>query len=417
MPVSSTRAPENGRKAMLIETPSMDARRLFVALKVAEVCNLACGYCYFFEKKDQSYRTAPAYINDEVLAETGRFLGVGAAQLGIPVVSVALHGGEPLMLGKERLVRACHILRREIEPHAELNLGIQTNGVLLDREWIEMLSATNVGLSVSLDGPKSVHDAARPDKRGRGSYDAVLAAIRLLQDAEKRGDIPSFGVLAVIDPNRSAAEYYDFFIRELGLRNLFIRPPAMSWETRDRDAVERVNRFLEELFTIWAAEDDPRIDIRTNVQAFRSFLHDAATTERVSHIVDLAQAISIRSNGDVCPDDSLPPLLPRYRDLGYNVRSHTLAEFYEDPVWYEINGSLVGPKNECGECSWFGICGGGEISNRFSEGSLFAKKSIYCDGYKALHKAAYDYVSRSIGAGGVLERLRLSQIAIASLTQ
>ena len=402
---------------MLIETPSMHARRLFVALKVAEVCNLACGYCYFFEKKDQSYRHAPTYISDDVLAATGRFLGQGAADLGLPIVSIALHGGEPLMLGKERLIKACRILRSEIEPFAELNLGVQTNGVLLDREWIDLLGSANVGLSVSLDGPKPVHDAARPDKRGRGSYDAVIAAIGLLQEAEARGDIPAFGVLSVIDPAHGAAEYYDFFVRKLGLRSVFFRPPATSWETIDRAAVDRVNRFLTDLFAIWTAEDDPTIDIRTNVQAFRPYLHPDATAERVSHIVGLAQAISVRSNGDVCPDDSLPPLLPRYRDLGYNVRSHSLAEFYRDPVWREINGSLLGPENECRECSWFGVCGGGEISNRFSEDALFFRKSVYCDGYRALHEAAFDYAAEAIGPALANERLGLSQAAIGGLSQ
>lgn len=400
---------------MLIETPSMDARRLFVALKVAEVCNLACGYCYFFEKKDQSYRSAPAYISAELVAAAGRFLGQGAADLEIPVVTIALHGGEPLMMGKKRLIEACEILRREIEPHAELVLGVQTNGVLLDEEWIELLTSVDVGISVSLDGPKAVHDAARPDKRGRGSYDAVVAAIRLLQAAEARGDIPSVGVLAVIDPDRSAAEHYDFFVRELGLRNVFFRPPAMSWDTTDQAAIARVNRFLIELFAIWAAEDDPGISIRTNVQAFRSLIHDDATAERVSQIVDLAQAISIRSDGDVCPDDSLPPLLPRYRNLGYNVRSHSLADFYRDPVWNEITSSLIGAENECKTCSWFGVCGGGEISNRFSESALFSRRSVYCDGYRDLHQAAYEYVANAIGPARTGERLKLAHDIIGGL--
>lgn len=400
---------------MWLRTAERAGRQLFVAFKVAEACNIACKYCYFFEKEDQSYIDSPRVMPDHVLTAAAQFLAHGARDLEIPTVSIAIHGGEPLLIGKRRFERVCNILRETISPHARLVLGVQTNGLLLDPEWIEVLSRTGCAVGVSVDGPREIHDAGRVDKKGRGTFDRVKRAIALLNSAVGAGRLPGFGVLSVVHPELSARDAYDFFVGELGVKRLYFRPPSMTWDQYDPHTARQVQAFLVDLFRIWAAKDDASVAIRPNVDALLPFIHDTTAVSRVDSTVDLAHAISIRSNGDVCPDDSLPPLSMRFRDRGFNVHNHSLAEFYEDDIWNEIHGSITDTGSECRGCEWFGVCGGGALSDRYSEATQFRRRSVYCDGYRALFDCAAQYASRSIGLEAVHRRKAAASEALMSV--
>ncbi|PVX28853.1 radical SAM protein [Sphingomonas pokkalii] len=383
-------------------------RQLYVAFKVAEVCNLACGYCYFFEQADQSHSTAPRYMSDTVVEQSARFLGLGAKALGIPNVALALHGGEPLMLGKKRFDRVCEILKAGVTPHATLRLAVQTNGVLLDQEWIELFAHHDIAIGLSIDGSREIHDAARPDKKGRGSFDRVVKALRLLQENESRGTIKKFGILSVIDPAMSCDDVYDFFFRELGAKSLYQRAPNLNWADSSESTIAHVNHFMAAMFNRWAYEDDAVVQIRHNIEALHPLLHDEGAFARVTNILDLTQAISIRSNGDVCPDDSLPPVSMRYRQLGTNVTNCSLETFYSLPIWNEINEALGENGSECRTCEWFGLCGGGPAVTRYHEEDKFSKRSVFCAGYKRLYEASREYVEQYLDPSDVRARMRLA---------
>ena len=51
-----------------------------------------------------------------------------------------LHGGEPLLLGRDRLRGILRTLRSWIDPVAQLDLRIHTNGVLLNQRLCTLFS-------------------------------------------------------------------------------------------------------------------------------------------------------------------------------------------------------------------------------------------------------------------------------------
>ena len=54
-----------------------------------------------------------------------------------------------------------------------------TNGVLLNEPTCKKLKQAQVrAVRVTLDGPREYHDAMRPAKNGKGSYDQVLQAVK-----------------------------------------------------------------------------------------------------------------------------------------------------------------------------------------------------------------------------------------------
>ena len=175
-----------------------------VLLKVASRCNLDCAYCYVYHMGDDGWRAQPARMPDAVQRAAVRRLANVYAHQGRPF-SVVLHGGEPLLLGARGLRGLCGRLRSALPPPCGIHL--QTNGVLLTDEVVDVCVRFGVGVSISIDGPRSVHDRFRVDHDGGGSFDRVRRGIDRLT---ARGDArPLFaGVLAVIDPESSPDDVY-----------------------------------------------------------------------------------------------------------------------------------------------------------------------------------------------------------------
>ena len=84
-------------------------------------------------------------------------------------------GGEPLLhldLVKQTVAYA----REHGEANGvEVSFGMTTNGTLLTGDALEFLMQEDIGIMVSIDGPKKVHDAQRSFNNGESTYDIVAA--------------------------------------------------------------------------------------------------------------------------------------------------------------------------------------------------------------------------------------------------
>ncbi|MDP8215608.1 MAG: radical SAM protein [Candidatus Euphemobacter frigidus] len=134
----------------------------FVQLVPTSRCNLNCRYCFgeFHEREGENFpRENLLRIIDE-LAELGtRF--------------ILLTGGEPMMYP-----HIADIVQRIGARKIELILG--TNGLNVAKR-IDELTSVDI-FSISLDGPRKLHDYYR----GAGSYDVAMEAVRAARDRGKR---------------------------------------------------------------------------------------------------------------------------------------------------------------------------------------------------------------------------------------
>ena len=113
---------------------------LEVILKITERCNLDCDYCYFFNAGDDSYKKHAAFISHDTVALLVRRLEEFAGEHKLQKIAIHLHGGEPLLMPKARFDRICEEIRSSLTPIVDLSMTIQTNGMLVDLEWIEIFN-------------------------------------------------------------------------------------------------------------------------------------------------------------------------------------------------------------------------------------------------------------------------------------
>jgi uncharacterized protein len=96
-------------------------------LKVHNLCDLSCDHCYVYEHADQTWRSKPQTPTAATVLRAADRIAQHAAHHGLDAVHVVLHGGEPLLLGHDRLSTVLTALRSLIDPVTQLHLRLHTN--------------------------------------------------------------------------------------------------------------------------------------------------------------------------------------------------------------------------------------------------------------------------------------------------
>jgi len=154
-------------------------RRLHVMVKpTGALCNLDCAYCYYLSKEQLLGKPEQWRISDTVLETFIRQYFEGQ---NYKEVVFSWQGGEPTLLGLDFFKKVVALEKKYCPPHVRCENDLQTNGTLLDNAWCEFLHDENFLVGLSIDGPKTFHDAYRKDKAGLGSFDRVFRAAGLLR--------------------------------------------------------------------------------------------------------------------------------------------------------------------------------------------------------------------------------------------
>ncbi|QRX84750.1 radical SAM protein [Glaciimonas sp. PAMC28666] len=147
-----------------------------MAKPIGPLCNLDCGYCFYLEKESMFPPRQRFRMSDELLdAYVKNYIAAQPA----PEVEFTWQGGEPTLMGVTFFERAVALQQRYANGKTIRNT-LQTNGTLLDDDWGAFLKRESFLVGVSLDGPRALNDVARPDKKGRSSYDDTLRGLAVL---------------------------------------------------------------------------------------------------------------------------------------------------------------------------------------------------------------------------------------------
>lgn len=384
-------------------------KKLEVILKTVERCNINCTYCYFFNGGDDSYKFHPPYISLDTIKNTATFLSKACDDFKLEAIQIDFHGGEPTMQKKDQFDAMCQHFYDTLSKKVDLTFALQTNGMLVNDEWIKLFSKYNVSIGVSIDGSKEYNDIARIDHNGNGTYDRVVAGIRKLQQASKEGKVSKISSLSVINTEYPAKEMYRHLVDILNITQFDFLLPDFTHENFANQNPLKYGKYLCNLFDEWVIDDLPNIKVRI----LRSTL--SMLLGRNSELLDLGPenndmfAFTIASNGDLSPDDTLRTTDPKLIFTNANVNNIDLKEFLDFPIFEALSRAKRELPQKCADCCWNKLCNGGMTINRYSKERIFDNPSVYCEGLKVFYAHVTSYlISKNISFDVIAKNLQIN---------
>jgi uncharacterized protein len=372
-----------------------------LAKPAGAACNLGCKYCFFLSKENLYAERESPLMDDAVLDTYLRQLMESSPG---PQVQVAWQGGEPMLRGLDFYRRSVELAEKYRQPHQSILHTMQTNGTLVDDEWAAFFKEHGYLVGLSVDGPREMHDAYRINKKGQGSFDAVIHGWNLLR---KHG--VDTNILCTINAANQdhPLEVYRFFRDVLEARYIQLIPiveratehtiafankgwggnrgtdrPLYRQEgslvTGRTVSPEAFGSFLVGVFDEWIQRDVGKVFVTTFDVALGSWLgqHNACVVAPTC-----GAALTMEHNGDVYSCD-------HYVEAGHklgNVKETSLRSLVTSEQQRRFGQAKFDTlPRYCKECPVLFACYGECPRNRFIETpDGEAGLNYLCAGYKA----------------------------------
>lgn len=316
--------------------------RLEIILSVTHGCNLRCGYCY---------REPLGREMDLLPLDTLKRLY--ALLKPYHEVVFVWHGGEPLLAPiwyYEETLKD----QREVLNQIVVRNRIQTNGTLLNEEWLDFLESNGISLGISYDGIQN------DSMRGHGKK--VVEAMELCDHRE----FP-YGLIHVVhDLNmRRLAEDYECYRRERkNVRITMVSNPS--------DPSEVIRNILD-TYETWFFDTECRSSFRTFEEFVRMYLQKQMSCLFTSC---LGKFLSVDSAGDIWP-------CTRYDNpsnrLGNVNKIDSLADCFTSNEFSGMLEKAIAWRQGCMErCEWYPSCQGG-CSRIIIEEPVGVQRNSFCD--------------------------------------
>lgn len=335
-------------------------------------CNIDCSYCYLSRRSENNR------MDIATVGAIARFLR--GMPLRDPQLSVVWHAGEPLTAPIEFYESAFQALQSDAAPIL-FRHHFQTNGMLLNDAWCELIKQWSVQVGISIDGPKEIHDANRVDRANRGTFDRVMRGIAKLREH----NIP-FTVIGVLTKNA-------------------LQAPQEIWRFFETLGATQVALNVEEVEGINALSS---LSENKNDKSFREFLQHIAKLRTANSAIRVREFDGMRGHltappgADVLRADNMPGAIinidivgnvttfsPELLGLEHatygkfewgNVRTDDWKAVLSHSGFKKTYRDILEGIDQCRDsCAYFSVCGGGNPSNKLSELGTFAgTETQYC---------------------------------------
>ncbi|MET9089578.1 FxsB family cyclophane-forming radical SAM/SPASM peptide maturase [Streptomyces sp. NPDC004237] len=376
-------------------------------LKVHSRCDLACDYCYMYRSHDQSWRGLPRAMAPATVRRVAGRIADHLAAHGVSEAGVVLHGGEPLLLDDETLVRTVEELRTAVGGGVRLRLSLQTNGIRLTEERLALCDALGLRIGVSTDGGRAAHDRHRRGADGRGSHARVNAALGRLASERHRH---LFGaLLCTVDLRNDPVRTYEDLLEH--------RPPALdfllplgTWHTPPPglDPSGRLTPYADWLWAVFERWYDAPVretGIRLLDDLLALLLGAAPRTESLG-LSPVRYAV-VDTDGALTQDDALRTAYDGAAATGLDVWRHSFDALLLHPGVAARQWGADALCAHCRACPLHRVCGGGHYATRYRPGTGFANPSVYCADLAELIRRVRHRLGMDLArAGEKTERLR-----------
>jgi len=345
---------------------------LSIIIKTTWDCNMRCNYCY-----EQSNQYANTKIPIDTVYNLLQKISENAEDAEI-YLKIIWHGGEPLTMGLDFYKKIIELEKGFT--NLRITNAIQTNGTLINDNWIDFLNKHDFKVGVSLDGPSVIHDMQRLFIGNESSFNEVWSAYRVLK--EKRNGT---GLIAVVTQNtiNHKEDFYTFFRQnrlDVKLSPLIPVKGRLIHQITDKIGITpgEYGEFLAFLFHKWISEDEYLFQIDPLFDMIRSFITGSPKT--CIFVGKCGNFLSLEPNGNVtiCGRWSSSDIF-----LG-NINVNSLQELYRNVKLFLEERAKV--ENSCSSCRYFQICHGGCSYLAFAKRGVLSDCDYYCESYKRIFR-------------------------------
>ena len=347
---------------------------LSILIKPASsACNLRCAYCFYAD--EASIRAVPNYgLMSQAVSHALIEKAAGAAEGSITFL---FQGGEPTLAGLDFYRDFVSHVKKTVPSALAVQYAIQTNGMELDGEWCRFFQENRFLTGLSLDGNRECHDRFRWDGEGKGTYNRVMKAARLLEEAGVK-----YNVLTVVTGHlaRHIQSVFSALCKEGFRFQQYIPCLDPLEEERGRQGYslspEQYESFLKTLFDLWYRELE-----QGRYWSIRYFdnlvwMLNGHAPEQCSMRGCCGLQYLVEADGSVYPCDF------------YGLDEYRLGNIRQDP-WEELDrvreeiGFVEASRRvpeECGSCQWYPLCRNGCRRDRTVEEDGLGR-NYYCRAY------------------------------------
>jgi uncharacterized protein len=354
-----------------IATPKID----LLVVQPTPFCNINCRYCYLPTRSDKSTLSLETLrtLFEKVFA---------SGWLGDDL-TIIWHAGEPLVMPVPFYAQAFEMIESLRPDSLNIRHSFQTNGVLINTEWCELFREWQVGVGVSIDGPRRFNDVNRLSRKGTSTYDKAIAGLRLLREQQ----VP-FHVISVLTQESLAEpeEMLEFYLSE-GIADVCFNVEesegshvsSLLAQTNARAAYQS---FLEKFWRM--ARADGQIGFIREVDGILSRVFRKAEAPFRNGQVEPFGLLNMDCRGNV---SSFSPELLGLKDARYNdfivgnINSDSLEQMLESAAMQAMARDIAQGVAACrSSCHYFSVCGGGAPVNKLSEGGSFTgTRTGFCE--------------------------------------
>ena len=351
---------------------------LVLVMKATRHCNLRCTYCHFWSNEGNQT------MNFEVLA---RSIHGALAAPGVASVEFVWHGGETTLLPIAFYRKALWLQQRFARPGQKINNAVQTNGTLLNEDWLDFFERFHFSVGVSLDGPPEIHDQRRLDAAGRPTSDRVRRSLMQLQERRIQ-----HGILMVVDHDVIAlgAERLLSYFLEIGVANVALLNVIPDNDIADSASGAEAGGsyfewpqfvdFLRDLFHLWWPTYKDRITFR-EISDLMQRIQGAKGGICIYNGNCMGGFLTIEPKGEISACDKF------IGDSDYffgNVLEMELADLPTSPVLARASETTDSGIEKASQCAWFDICNGGCPHDRYLRARAASSPDESCCGLAPL---------------------------------
>lgn len=360
-----------------------------IRLCLSKHCNHRCKYCYIKHPNTTPFTAENAI---KVIKTIHEKFGDDMAPKDRIVI-------QPDMLGEIGIYSDEYIklyewlLKDGYDPY---NIWYNTNGtmslkVLEYFKSLKRLDGTPIernGFSVSLDGPKEIHDRQRIKKGGKSSFDGVM---NFIDGAKKLGytDVYTFAVVMEEDYSPSLVDLFTWFVDNDYIFDFVPAKIDGYW------TIERMNKFekhLNELYEQIMVDTFENHDYKWLTHSQSVFFHYIENlffhTKSVPSVCRTWGCLAVEENGDLWSCEYVGETAQKRSK--FNIYTLDVNEYKK-----AFNGEQFiqcAPEHDplCNGCPYQGLCGKNEVCDAAGPDAAM----IYCK----FHKISADWALKFVAA-------------------